>query len=158
MLCLAVQSCSTLCNPMDCSLPGSPVPGDFPGKNTGVSCHGILQGIFPTQGLNPGLPHCRWILYCLTHQESLKSEINNTRPKSGSHLGHTPSEGCRGESTSCFFQLLMTNRSSWFMAYYSSLQGQHLQASLSSIFTFLSPFCAVHRPLPPFNKDIHDCI
>ena len=37
-------------------------PWDFPGKSTGVGCHFLLQGIFPTQGLNPGLPLCRWIL------------------------------------------------------------------------------------------------
>ena len=43
---------------MDCSLPGSPVHGDSPGKNTEVGCHALLQ-IFPTQGLNPGLPHCK---------------------------------------------------------------------------------------------------
>ena len=40
---------------MDCSLPGSSVHGDSPGKNTGVSCHALLQGIFPTQGSKPGL-------------------------------------------------------------------------------------------------------
>ena len=34
-----------------------------PGTNTGVGCHFLLQGIFPTQGSHPGLPHCRWILY-----------------------------------------------------------------------------------------------
>ena len=45
-------------------------PWNSPGKNTGVGCHSLLQGIFPTQGLNLGLSHCRWILYCLTHQES----------------------------------------------------------------------------------------
>jgi len=44
-------------------------PGDSPGKNR-VGCHALLQGIFPTQGLNPGLPHCRPILYCLNHQGS----------------------------------------------------------------------------------------
>ena len=55
---------------MDCSLPGSSVPGDSPGKNTAVGCRALLQGIFPTQGLNPGLPHCRKILYPLSHQES----------------------------------------------------------------------------------------
>ena len=143
---------------MDCSLPGSSAHGHSPGKNTEVNCHALLQGIFPTQGSNPGLPHCRWILYCLSHEGILKSEINNTRPKSGSQLGQTPSEGCRGESASCFFQLLMTNGSFWFMTHYSNHQGQHLQASLSSIFTFLSSFCVVHLPLPPFNKDIHDCI
>ena len=62
---LAAQSCPTLCNPMDCSLPGSSVHGDSPGKNTGVGCHFFLQGIFPTQGSNPGLLHCRQILYLL---------------------------------------------------------------------------------------------
>ena len=45
-------------------------PWDSPGKNTGVGCHALLQGIFPTQGLNPDLPHCKWILYCLSHQGS----------------------------------------------------------------------------------------
>ena len=38
-----------------CSPPGSSVHGDSPGKNTGVGCHVLLQGIFPTQGLNPHL-------------------------------------------------------------------------------------------------------
>ena len=38
------------------------------GKNTGVGCHCLLQGIFPFQGSNPGLPHCRQILYWLSHQ------------------------------------------------------------------------------------------
>ena len=47
-------------------------PWDFPGKNTGVGCHFLLQEIFPTQGLNPGLPHCRQMLYCLSHQVSPK--------------------------------------------------------------------------------------
>ena len=55
-------SCVTLCDPMDCSLWGSSVHGDSPGKNTGVGCHALLQGIFPTQGSNPGLPHRGWIL------------------------------------------------------------------------------------------------
>ena len=45
-------------------------PRDSPGKNTGVGCHALLWGIFPTQGSNPGLPHCRQILYCLSHQGS----------------------------------------------------------------------------------------
>ena len=45
----------TLCDPMDCSLPGPSVHGGSPGKNTGVGCHALLQGICTTQGLNPGL-------------------------------------------------------------------------------------------------------
>ena len=67
-MCLVVQLCPTLCDPLDCSPPGSSVNGDSPGKNTGVGCHALLQGIFPTQGLNPGLPYCRWTLYHLSNQ------------------------------------------------------------------------------------------
>ena len=52
------------------SLPGSPVHGDTSGKNTGVGCHALLQGIFPIQGSNPGFLHCRQILYHLSHQGS----------------------------------------------------------------------------------------
>ena len=59
---LVAQSWQTLYDPMDCSLPGSSVHGIFPGKSTGVSCHFLLQGIFLTQGLNPGLLHCRQTL------------------------------------------------------------------------------------------------
>ena len=55
------QSCPTLCNPS---------PWHSPGRNTGVSSLSLLQGIFPTQGSNPGLPHCRRILYQLSHKGS----------------------------------------------------------------------------------------
>ena len=72
VLYLVAQSCSTLWDPMDCSRPGSSVHGDFPGKNTGVGYDGTLQDIFPTQGLNPGLSHCRQILYHLSHYRSPK--------------------------------------------------------------------------------------
>ena len=41
-----------------------------PGQNTGAGSLSLHQGIFPTQGSNPGLPHCRWILYQLSHQGS----------------------------------------------------------------------------------------
>ena len=68
MGCASLLSCVLLCDPMDCSLLGSSVHGDSPGKNTGVGCHTLLQGIFPTQGSNPGLLHCRQILYRLSHQ------------------------------------------------------------------------------------------
>ena len=45
-------------------------PWNSPGQNTGVDCLSLLQGIFPTQGSNPGIPHCRQILYQLSHQGS----------------------------------------------------------------------------------------
>ena len=51
---------------MDCRLPGSSVHGDSSGKNTGMGCHALLQGIFPTQWSNAGFPHCRHILYWAT--------------------------------------------------------------------------------------------
>ena len=47
-----------------------PTPWNSPGQNTGVGSLSLLQGIFPTQGSNPGLPHCRWILYQLSHKRS----------------------------------------------------------------------------------------
>ena len=52
------------------SPPGSSVRGDSPGRNTRVGGLSLLQGIFPTQGSNPGLPHWRQILYYLSHQGS----------------------------------------------------------------------------------------
>ena len=51
------QSCPTLRDPMDCSLPGSSIHGIF--QSTGVGCHFLLQEIFLTQGSNPGLPHIK---------------------------------------------------------------------------------------------------
>ena len=70
VLCLVAQSCPMLCNPMDCSPLGSSVHQDSPGNDTGVGCHALLQGIVPTQGSNPGLLHCRWIIYHLRHRGS----------------------------------------------------------------------------------------
>ena len=67
---LISQLCPTLCNPTDYSPPGSS-PWNSPGKNTGVDCCSLVQGIFPTQGSNPGVkPHYRQILYHLSHHGS----------------------------------------------------------------------------------------
>ena len=68
VLCLVAHSCPTLCDPKDCSPPGSSVHGDSTGKNTEVGCHALLQGVFPTQGSNPGHLHCGQILHHLSHQ------------------------------------------------------------------------------------------
>ena len=90
------QSCTTLCDAMDS-------PWNSPGQNTGVGSLSLLQGIsrllspspgilqakilewvavllqgiFPTQGLNPGLPHRRWILYQLSHQGNPKNTLGD---------------------------------------------------------------------------------
>ena len=63
-LCWALLSCSVV----SCSPSGSSVHGDSPGKNTGVDCHALLQGIFLTQESNWGLLHCKQILYQLSYQ------------------------------------------------------------------------------------------
>ena len=68
LICLWVkvaQSCLTPCDPMD--IHGCP---GHPGQNTGVGSLSLLQGIFPTQGSNLGLPSCRQILYQLSHKGS----------------------------------------------------------------------------------------
>ena len=76
---LLAQSCPNLCDPVDCSLSGSSVYGSglpFP-----------LQGIFPTQGSNPGLLHCRQTLYPLSHQESPSSSILKPKERQGRKRG-----------------------------------------------------------------------
>ena len=62
-------------------------PWDSPGKNTGVGCLALLQGIFPTQRCNLDLPHCRWILYCPSHR---KAPRNNCRSGSVQMLIRAP--------------------------------------------------------------------
>ena len=61
-------------------------PWDFPSKNTGVGCHFLLQEIFPTQGSNPGLPHCRQTLYCLSHRGSPRVASGNHFRKGSDHI------------------------------------------------------------------------
>ena len=78
MLCLVAQSYLTLCHLTDCSPPGSSVHRDSKGKKVAMPS---LQGIFPTQGSNPGLPHCRWILYQLIHQGSPKGREKRLQPE-----------------------------------------------------------------------------
>ena len=72
------QSCLTLCNPMDYSLPGSFCPQGFPGKNTGVGCHFLLQGIFPIQGSNPRLLHGQGGSFPLSHLGNPKGHLRAT--------------------------------------------------------------------------------
>ena len=75
------QLCLTLCDPRDYTVHGIlqarilewvpfPSPGDLPNQNIGEGSLSLLQGIFPTQGLNQGLPHCRQILYRRSHKAS----------------------------------------------------------------------------------------
>ena len=70
MLVSESESCSVVSNSLQPH--GLYIPWNSPGQNTGVGCCSLLQGIFPTQGSNPGLPHCRWIPYQLSHKGSLR--------------------------------------------------------------------------------------
>ena len=68
LLCVVAQSCLTVCHAIDCSRQALLCPWNSAGKNTVVGCHSLLQGIFLTQGWNPGLLHCGQILHHLSHQ------------------------------------------------------------------------------------------
>ena len=74
-------------DPINCNLPGSSAHVIFQ-ANTGVGCHFLLQGIFLTQELNPGLPHCRLMLYQLSY-------IGSSRRKSSLTRNQTPSMAVR---------------------------------------------------------------
>ena len=67
VLCLVIQSCATLWPYVPARLLCS---WGFSRQNAVLGYHALLQGIFPTHGLNPRFPHCGWILYHLSHQES----------------------------------------------------------------------------------------
>ena len=77
--CQSFQSCLTLCDPMDCSLPGSSVHGILQASILEWVALPFLQGIFLTQGSNLGLLHCRQIRYHLSHQRSpwLQRPVNS---------------------------------------------------------------------------------
>ena len=83
-VCVCVEShslCPTLCDPKDCSLPGSSVHWDSLGKNTWVGCRALLHGIFPTQGLNPCLLCLlHWQVGSLPPAPPRKSEIAHSCP------------------------------------------------------------------------------
>ena len=93
---LVAQSSPTLYDPMDCSPPGTSVCGIFPGKNTGIGSHSLLQGIFLTQGSNLGVLHCRQILSSLfepTGETCMSVKVQSTRRplkagEKGSSSGH----------------------------------------------------------------------
>ena len=114
VFCLVTQSCLTFWDPIDCSLPDSSVHRDSLGKNTGVGCHALLQRLFPTHGLNPGLPDCEWILYCL--ESSGKPE--NTGAGSLSLLqGILPTQESNQGLLHCRRTLYQLSYKCWWRAY-----------------------------------------
>ena len=75
-MCVSRSVVSDSCDPHRLHPSSFLCPWDPPGKNTGGGCRLFLQGIFPTQGSNPGLLHCRRILYHLRHQGSPQTSKN----------------------------------------------------------------------------------
>ena len=103
-------------------------PWNSPGKNTGVGSHSLLQGIFLTQGLNPGLLcllHCRWIVYHLSHwgspnfNESLvyfpQCTINVDQETS--QINSTLNKNCHNFSSSCIRNMPFSSKLSLFPWY-----------------------------------------
>ena len=87
---LAAQSCLTLCSPMDCNPPGFSVHGDFPGKNTGVGCHFLLQGSSQSRGRT-------WVS-CISRQIFYHLSFERSR-----------------EQVGCFLILAIVNSASWIL-------------------------------------------
>ena len=75
--------------------------GDSPGKITGTGFHGLLQGIFPTQGSNPGLPHCSRSLYRLSHQGIPESQKCQKGPRAPTFTGVCWGKGLSGNPGIC---------------------------------------------------------
>ena len=74
-------------------------PWNSPGQNNGVGSLSLLQGIVPTQGSNLGLPHCRWILYQLSHQGSPYQMTTPIGSFPGGATGQEPACQCRRHET-----------------------------------------------------------
>ena len=114
VLCLVAQSCLTVCDSMDYSPPGFSVHGDSPGKNTGVGCHALLQGIFLTQRSDSGLLQCRRILYQVSYPGSptywilywkWRTELLSEYKRIFKCIGCSPSwsHGWLGAATPCHY-------------------------------------------------------
>ena len=121
---------------MDCNPARLLCPWDSPGKNTGVGCHFFLQGILLTQGSNPGLLHCRQILYWLSYEGSLPLEYNH------------PIKQCRLLAKGSF----KTNQSPFNLKqgtpfFLTSLDLiRKFQGPFSSALSWVKPFCVKCNP------------
>ena len=98
-------------------------PGNSPGQNTAVGSLSLLQGIFPTQGSKPGLPHCRRILYQLSHREAC----------------HPPKHQCPFPQTDQSLPGLWTSKSVKSFAW-------HIILGCGYLHIFLFPYMTVYLP------------
>ena len=124
------------------------VHGDSPGKNTGVGCHALLQGIFPSQGSNPGLLDSSQILYQLSYQGSTKMGLSGL--ESRCQQGCLPSGGWRGAFVFLPFSASRGHRISWLVGV-SIFKANNDRSSLFSCciavtLTLLPPFSTFYSP------------
>ena len=109
----------TVCGPMDCR-----VPWNSPGQNTTVDSLSLLQGFFPTQGSNPGLLHCRQILYQLSHNgcprilKWVAYPKGSSRPRNWTRVSCIAGEFFTNRAIRVASKVLETNKK-WFWAGHS---------------------------------------
>ena len=106
----SLQSCPTLCDPVDSSPPSYSVHGDSPGKNTEVGCHALPRGIFPAQGSN-------WCLLCLLHWQAVSLPLAPPGkplhwPQSNPNLSH-PQLGVQNSSSTFNNKMNKTSSPIW---------------------------------------------
>ena len=153
-------------------------PWNSPGENTGVGSHSLLQRIFPTQGLNPGLPHCRWILYQLSHQGSPKLFKIMVKYSVSTYLCYVGWKALQITTLSftsflCFFFffptdlwkvefpriLLSRNEAGWFFRLHDSgLTSSSLPRRLAAPSLWILFFCVglcFHSPLQVWTRLMH---
>ena len=123
-----------LCDPMNTN-PQAPLSMEFSRQEDWS--HSLLQGIFPTQGSNPGLPHCRWILYCLSHQGSPRKLLGSLSLLQGIFLTQGSNWGllhCR-----LFLKFRQCHGETFFRCYHT------LKASIFYSQGFLPLSLALHK-------------
>ena len=123
MVVIFAQSCPTLCDPIDPTR--LLCPWDFPGKNTGVDCHSLLQRIFLTQESNRGLLHCRRTLNRLSYTEELV------------HINIPNRRATERDSICCFADLAWRSAILVGGVFYSKCLSFHIQSLSSSYCTKL---------------------
>ena len=142
---------------MHCSLIGSSVHGDSPSNNTRVGCHAILQGISPAQDLNPGLLHCRCILYPLGHQgiPRILQWVAYPFSRGSSRPGNPTRIFCIADWV--FFLLLFNNSADWVFTRWATKEVPSVQFSRSVLSDSLWPHESQHArpPCPSPTPGVH---
>ena len=159
MIFFGVKSESRLVMPDSLWPHGLCSPWNFPGQNTGADSLSLLQGIFPTQGWNPGLPHCRWNLYQQSHKGSpsilewVAYPFSRSRDLTGSpalQANSSPTElsGNSPPPRFCLFVCLFlvtpiefTSTSSFYSGVAYNLDGSHMPFQDVSTYSHGCQYC-----------------